>query len=76
MQEQIQQQMDALNRSHDELEHLVRHDSLTGLPNRRFFQERLDDAYAVTEAHGMLGHELGDAMLVWASRRWARAVAA
>ncbi len=46
MQEQIQQQMDALNRSHVELEHLVRHDPLTGLPNRRFFQERLDDALA------------------------------
>lgn len=38
--------------------------------------ERLDEAFAVAEAHEMLGHELGDAMLVWASRRWARAVAA
>lgn len=46
MQEQILRQLEALNRNQDALEHLVRHDTLTGLPNRRLFQERLDEALA------------------------------
>lgn len=42
MQDEIRQQLDALQTSRQELEHLARHDVLTGLPNRRAFQERLD----------------------------------
>ncbi len=42
MQEEIRQQMEALEASRKELEHLARHDVLTGLPNRRAFQERLE----------------------------------
>lgn len=46
MQEQILNQLEALNQNQDKLEHLVRHDTMTGLPNRRFFQERLDESLA------------------------------
>lgn len=42
MQDQIQQQLEALQASREELEHLARHDVLTGLYNRRAFQERLE----------------------------------
>lgn len=46
MQEEILDQLDALSQSRNALEHLARHDSLTGLPNRRMFFERLDHALA------------------------------
>ena len=46
MQTVIRRQMDDLQDSHEELEHLAQHDVLTGLPNRRMFMDRLDQAIA------------------------------
>jgi len=43
---QIGEQISELRDNQDELEHLAQHDPLTGLPNRRKFQERLDQALA------------------------------
>jgi len=54
MQDQITGQMKALAQSHKEMELLARHDPMTGLPNRRYFQERLDDALARAQRNG--GH--------------------
>lgn len=42
MQDEIRSQLAALAHHQEELEHLARHDVLTGLPNRRAFQERLE----------------------------------
>ena len=44
MEAQIGQQMDELNRSRDAMAHLAHHDPLTGLPNRRMFEQRLGQA--------------------------------
>ncbi|APW45916.1 GGDEF domain-containing protein [Rhodoferax antarcticus] len=44
MQLQIRQQFTELQANRVELEHLARHDVLTGLPNRRLFMERLENA--------------------------------
>ena len=44
MQNQIQRQFAQLQAHREELEHLARHDVLTGLPNRRLFMERLENA--------------------------------
>ena len=44
MQEEIVEHLDELSRSRNALEHLARHDPLTGLPNRRVFFERLEHA--------------------------------
>lgn len=52
MQEEIRQQINALEASHEELEHLARHDVLTGLPNRRAFQERLEHTLARAQRSG------------------------
>ena len=44
MQQQIHQQFTELQANRLELEHLARHDPLTGLPNRRLFMEQLASA--------------------------------
>jgi len=44
MQQQIRQQFTELQANRQELEQLARMDALTGLPNRRLFMERLDNA--------------------------------
>jgi len=41
---QIRQQIADLNRNRHELEHLARHDTLTGLPNRALFDDRVNVA--------------------------------
>lgn len=43
---QIHQQLALLHDNQEELQHLAQHDMLTGLPNRRFLQERLAQALA------------------------------
>lgn len=44
MQSQINTQMDELHQRRKDLEHLARHDSLTGLPNRMLFDEHMTQA--------------------------------
>lgn len=46
MERQIQHQIDDLQRQQEMLDHLASHDSLTGLPNRRMFLDRLTHALA------------------------------
>lgn len=55
MRAQIIQQLAELRRSHQELEHMARHDTLTGLPNRALFAERMEHALAgARRDHGRL----------------------
>jgi diguanylate cyclase (GGDEF)-like protein len=46
MQNLIRRQVEDLQDSREELEHLAQHDMLTDLPNRRMFMERLEQAIA------------------------------
>ncbi|MBD9482632.1 diguanylate cyclase [Pseudomonas sp. PDM14] len=52
LQEEILRQLDELHSGRHALEHLARHDPLTGLPNRRVFFERLDHALANSRRSG------------------------
>lgn len=52
MQDQIKRQLEELENSREELAHMARHDELTGLPNRRHFQERLDQTLARAQRSG------------------------
>ncbi|MCV2350491.1 diguanylate cyclase domain-containing protein [Paucibacter sp. Y2R2-4] len=52
MQEQIKAQMAELLGKQEALEHLAQHDMLTGLPNRRLLEDRLDAACAHAKRHG------------------------
>jgi diguanylate cyclase (GGDEF)-like protein len=56
MQETITAQVADLQRNQETLEHLSQHDTLTGLPNRRLFQDRLEQA---------LAHARRQAEVVW-----------
>lgn len=48
MQDTISAQLKALQKNKNELEELIRHDPLTGLPNRRLLNERLEHAIALS----------------------------
>ncbi|MCV2358284.1 MULTISPECIES: diguanylate cyclase domain-containing protein [Roseateles] len=52
MQAQITEQLADLLHKQEALEHLAQHDMLTGLPNRRLLEERLDAAIANARRHG------------------------
>lgn len=52
MEQQIRQQMSELNASRDAMTHLAHHDALTGLPNRRMFEQRLAQALEMSRRSG------------------------
>jgi diguanylate cyclase len=52
MQTQIMMNLAELNESKKTLDHLARHDTLTGLPNRRMFYDRLEHSIATSRRSG------------------------
>ena len=52
MEQQIRRQMAELNASRDAMAHLAHHDGLTGLPNRRMFEQRLVQALELSRRSG------------------------
>lgn len=52
MEQQIRLQMSELNASRDAMAHLAHHDALTGLPNRRMFEQRLAQALEMSRRSG------------------------
>ena len=54
MEQQIGLQLDELSARHHDMAHLAYHDPLTGLPNRRMFEQRLVQALAMAKRTGHL----------------------
>ena len=54
MRQQIRAQFASLEQKQQELDHQACHDSLTGLPNRRLFLERLERAMARAHRNGRI----------------------
>ncbi|KZT13320.1 diguanylate cyclase [Acidovorax sp. GW101-3H11] len=52
MEQQISRQITELNASRDAMAHLAYHDALTGLPNRRMFEQRLAQALELSRRSG------------------------
>jgi diguanylate cyclase len=52
MEQQISRQMTELNASRDAMSHLAHHDALTGLPNRRMFEQRLAQVLELSRRSG------------------------
>jgi diguanylate cyclase (GGDEF)-like protein/PAS domain S-box-containing protein len=77
--QELQRLLQEQERLQSELTYRARHDPLTGLANRTMFQERLDQAFQVSErgvavlwidldhfkeVNDIFGHEVGDEMLI------------